>query len=163
MGKAMQRNESLLQRMIRWTLILLISLVGCAQHNEGNSDGLTLWEKYGTEPFDFRMICIDYEQLNQKKAGEYSGVILFTREDCVHCQDTFKNLVQILNEYLDCQYKEILVLETDLMSQEDKDKMIETYSVSHVPTFMVMNHGTIEDLYIGVLSTDQIKSIMVKE
>ena len=51
-------------------------------------------------------------------------------------------------------------METDELDDESKKLISDEYSINFVPTMLIMEEGKIEEIVVGLLSTDQIIKIM---
>lgn len=110
-------------------------------------------EKYDVPITEIPLRLISFNDITAFQDNKFSGVVIITRNDCNHCLTAWDIYVDVLNTNT-IKYEEILVLETDNLSPEDKHKMTEKYLVSVVPSLMKFSDGKLILLEVGILSTE---------
>jgi len=80
---------------------------------------------------------IEYEQLIQKIEGKESFVVLFSQTTCAHCMDFKPKLQSVANKYKVYIY----YLETDLLNDEEREKLKTYFNFSGTPTTIFVTEG----------------------
>lgn len=149
-------------KIILKLVLVIIMLSGCGvdKRYQPDNDNLTIQNKYSSDQINFDIFIIDYDDFEELIKDKYNGLILLSRSDCPFCVENFSTLVSVLNTNEDFRFYEILIMETDELDDESKKLISDEYSINFVPTTLIMEEGKIEEIVVGLLSTDQIIKIM---
>lgn len=95
---------------------------------------------------------------NSSDSKGLNGYVLLLRPDCKGCQ-TF---VTEFNEYSSSNKinSDIYVLDTTILTDEEKETLFTVYSVTSVPSIMVFESGNFISLEVGISSKGQLSSIL---
>lgn len=101
------------------------------------------------------MIELTYQELKTKDLSD--NFLVFSREDCPHCVDFYEGLDKIIEED-----PELLVfyVDTNKLSQAEKDDIRESYEVYYVPTFLYVTKENQKVLYFGENDYASIKEFI---
>ena len=105
------------------------------------------------------LYAITIDQLtNSSDSKGLNGYVLLLRPDCKGCQ-TF---VTEFNEYSSSNKinSDIYVLDTTILTDEEKETLFTVYSVTSVPSIMVFESGNFISLEVGISSKGQLSSIL---
>lgn len=105
------------------------------------------------------LYAITIDQLtNSSDSKGLNGYVLLLRPDCKGCQ-TF---VTEFNEYSSSNKinSDIYVLDTTILTDEEKETLFTVYSVTSVPSIMVFESGNFISLEVGISSKEQLSSIL---
>lgn len=147
-------------------LLLLLVLVGCTKSTitfkelRENNDNAMISEKYFLPDFEYDMYLIGERDLTNLEEKKYSGIVIFSREDCPYCKDALDDIVTVINKNDNqLKIKEILILETDTLNNDQKAKITDKYGVTVVPTISVLINGELKENHIGILSEELLLKI----
>lgn len=101
------------------------------------------------------LIELTYQELKTKDLSD--NFLVFSREDCPHCVDFYEGLDKIIEED-----PELLVfyVDTNKLSQAEKDDIRESYEVYYVPTFLYVTKENQKVLYFGENDYASIKEFI---
>ncbi len=101
------------------------------------------------------LIELTYQEL--KTEDLTNNFLVFSREDCPHCVDFYEGLDKIIEED-----PELLVfyVDTNKLSQAEKDDIRESYEVYYVPTFLYVTKENQKVLYFGENDYASIKEFI---
>lgn len=101
------------------------------------------------------LIELTYQEL--KTEDLTNNFLVFSREDCPHCVDFYEGLDKIIEED-----PELLVfyVDTNKLSQTEKDDIRESYEVYYVPTFLYVTKENQKVLYFGENDYASIKEFI---
>lgn len=151
-------------------LILTVVLYGCSNSRlsfrklRDSNDNSIVAKKYSLQDFEYDMYLIEYNDLVFLEKEKYSGIVLFSREDCPYCKDSLDNIVNTINKNKSrLKINEILILETDTLPNETKSKISESYGFFLVPTLTVLENGVFKETHIGILAEELVLKILKGE
>ena len=149
-------------KIILKLVLVIIMLSGCGvdKRYQPDNDNLTIQNKYSSDQINFDIFMIDYDDFEELIKDKYNGLILLSSSGYSFCVENFSTLVSVLNTNEDFRFYEILILETDELDDEPKKLITDEYGINFVPTTLIMEEGKIEEIVVGLLSTDQIIKIM---
>ena len=101
------------------------------------------------------LVELTYQELKTKNLSE--NFLVFSREDCPHCVDFYEGLDKIIEED-----PELLVfyVDTNKLSQAEKDFIRESYEVYYVPTFLYISQNNQKVMYLGENNYEEIKNFI---
>lgn len=101
------------------------------------------------------LIELTYQEL--KTEDLTNNFLVFSREDCPHCVDFYEGLDKIIEED-----PELLVfyVDTNKLSQAEKDDIRESYEVYYVPTFLYVTKENQKVVYFGENDYASIKEFI---
>lgn len=101
------------------------------------------------------LIELTYQEL--KTEDLTNNFLVFSREDCPHCVDFYEGLDKIIEED-----PELLVfyVDTNKLSQTEKDDFRESYEVYYVPTFLYVTKENKKVVYFGENDYASIKEFI---
>lgn len=141
------------------TLVFTPFLCSCIA-TETKIDKSVMANEYNvSEKLNLQFYYLDYESFSNKQQNKsFKYPILISRSDCEHCVNAIKTLDEIAKE--NHTTFNFYLLDSNSTDIEDKQKMIDEYSISSVPTFILMDNKSISDIETGYLSEELINKIM---
>lgn len=143
-----------------FTLVFIPLLCSCNITTETKIDKSVIASEYDvSEQLNIQFYQLDYDSFtNKQKSKSFKYPILISRSDCEYCINAIKTLDEFAKE------KEttinLYLLDSNSIDIEDKQQMIDDYSISSVPTFILMDNQSISDIETGYLSEELINKIM---
>lgn len=146
----------MLKKIVFVLVILLLS--SCSKSTKTPLDQSTI-DKLNLNETSVHLYAITIDQLtNSSNSKGLNGYVLLLRPDCKGCQ-TF---VTEFNEYTSSNKidSDIYVLDTTILTDEEKETLFTVYSVTSVPSIMVFERGNFISLEVGISSKEQLSSIL---
>lgn len=145
-------------KKIVFVLVILLLLSSCSKNTKIPMDQSTI-DKLNLDDTSVHLYAITIDQLtNSSDSKGLNGYVLLLRPDCKGCQ-TF---VTEFNEYSSSNKinSDIYVLDTTILTDEEKETLFTVYSVTFVPSIMVFESGNFISLEVGISSKGQLSSIL---
>ena len=139
-------------------LVILFLLSSCSKNTKIPLDQSTI-DKLNLDDTSVHLYAITIDQLtNSSDSKGLNGYVLLLRPDCKGCQ-TF---VTEFNEYSSSNKinSDIYVLDTTILTDEEKETLFTVYSVTSAPSIMVFESGNFISLEVGISSKGQLSSIL---
>lgn len=101
------------------------------------------------------LVELTYQELLDNDLAE--NYLVFSRDDCPHCVKFYEELDKIFEED-----PELLVyyVDTNKLSQAEKDDIQESYEVYYVPTFLYISQNNQKVMYQGENNYEEIKNFI---
>lgn len=132
--------------------MLIILITGCGKARENDNDFFE--ESYSISYVDDPIDFYKFSSYDGIFSNVRDGLVLFTRVDCEFCVDTFSQLSTFSKS--DFPVESIFVLQTEDLTDDEKNKIFDTYKVDAVPSFIYLKGGKRVYTRIGALSTGNI-------
>ena len=145
-------------KKIVFVLVILLLLSSCSKNTKIPLDQSTI-DKLNLDDTSVHLYAITIDQLtNSSDSKGLNGYVLLLRPDCKGCQ-TF---VTEFNEYSSWNKinSDIYVLDTTILTDEEKETLFTVYSVTSAPSIMVFESGNFISLEVGISSKGQLSSIL---
>lgn len=146
----------MLKKIVFVLVILLLS--SCSKSMKIPLDQSTI-DKLNLDETSVHLYAITIDQLtNNSNSKGINGYVFLLRPDCKGCQ-TF---VTEFKEYTSSNKidSDIYVLDTTILTDEEKETLFTVYSVTSVPSIMVFKSGNFISLEVGISSKEQLSSIL---
>ena len=141
-------------------IMLLLAFILCSCSISNNSDSVFL-EEYGLADLPSSVTELSYDELYNNE--EFDGTVIFVRNDCKYCHEMLDIFQEVVNEnYSTDKIKEIFLLDTSKLEVEDKESLIETYSLTSVPTLAIFEKGHLKLKEIGIIPKDRMKELIIE-
>ena len=85
-------------------------------------------------------------------------IVIFSRDDCPHCQKYKPILEKILNKYQIIGYE----IDTKSLNEEDYSKTIEEYGITGTPTTLLISDNKVIETIIGSKEEKEIVDVLTK-
>ena len=145
-------------KKIVFVLVILLLLSSCSKNTKVPLDQSTI-DKLNLDDTSVHLYAITIDQLtNSSDSKGLNGYVLLLRPDCKGCQ-TF---VTEFNEYSSSNKinSDIYVLDTTILTDEEKETLFTVYSVTSAPSIMMFESGNFISLEVGISSKGQLSSIL---
>lgn len=145
-------------KKIVFVLVILLLLSSCSKNTKIPLDQSAI-DKLNLDDTSVHLYAITIDQLtNSSDSKGLNGYVLLLRPDCKGCQ-TF---VTEFNEYSSSNKinSDIYVLDTTILTDEEKETLFTVYSVTSAPSIMVFESGNFISLEVGISSKGQLSSIL---
>lgn len=138
---------------IRSTLIcLILMLMSCAKNKK--IDKTEIMENYKiSDNLKIQFYDLDYDTFVKKQENkDFDYPILISRPDCNYCISA----IQAINNKAIEREKTVnlYLLNSNEIEPEDKQKMIDEYYITSVPTVILMDNHSISEVQTGHLTDD---------
>ena len=150
-------KRAMLKKIV-FVLVILLLLSSCSKNTKIPLDQSTI-DKLNLDDTSVHLYAITIDQLtNSSDSKGLNGYVLLLRPDCKGCQ-TF---VTEFNEYSSSNKinSDIYVLDTTILTEEEKETLFTVYSVTSVSSIMVFESGNFISLEVGISSKGQLSSIL---
>ncbi len=103
------------------------------------------------------LVELTYQELKTKNLTD--NFLVFSRDDCPHCVQFYEGLNKIIEED-----PELLVfyVDTNKLSQAEKDDIRESYEVYYVPTFLYITQDNQRVMFLEENEYKNIKNFIIE-
>ena len=140
-------------------LVILLLFSGCSSSVDKTDDTNSIFARYGIDSEQYiKLVEMDYDTfLNLESNSNLDGIFIITRSDCEYC----KEAIEVLNNSAlkAIEEKEIYIFETTELDMEEKEHLLQNYSLTSVPSFLVLDDNKPKYLYVGIPSEDDLLRI----
>lgn len=137
-------------------LCLVFSLVSCANKNiYVPKDNAYFAQKYGEEAIaELPYYLIHYVQLSQMIEDKFTGIIIFSRDDCKYCHTLMNSIVEMANDYDDLKINALYFVETSEMNSDEKKELTDKYMIDSVPSIILFKEGKLKRVETGTFTKE---------
>lgn len=131
-------------------LFLIPLLLGCSADKQ--IDKSIIASTYNvSENLNIQFYELDYASfINKQNKKDFQYPILISRADCKYCADAIKTLDKKAKQ--NNTQINLYLLDSSTIKPENKQKMIDEYAITSVPTFILMDNHSISEVQTGHLS-----------
>ncbi len=145
-------------KKIIFILILLVTLSSCSSNNVTTESTLSLSE-YGIDNSNLKISKIsydDFKDLNNDKV--LNGLVFVIRKTCDYCPLTMQKFADVLGDREPT--KDLYAVDSDEMTIEEKEDMIDKYGITSVPTLVIFKNGELKSIEVGNISQETMDEII---
>ena len=147
-----------MQKHISIFLCIIPLLLGCSADKQ--IDKSIIANTYNvSEDLNIQFYKLDYASfINKQNKKDFQYPILISRADCKYCADTIKTLDEKAKQ--NNTQISLYLLDSSTIEPENKQKMIDEYAITSVPTFILMDNHAISEVQTGNLSDTVFDTLM---
>lgn len=141
---------------------MLLVVTGCSLSTEKKSENSNerYMEMFNLEKINYDIYKITFDEFDLYESDKANKLVLVSREDCQQCHDLMYYFNNVANSYEG--NVSLYILESNEMNEEQKNKMMNDYSITGVPILVVIKEGKVTGIDIGSPSDDRL-NVIIKE
>ena len=117
-------------------IFLLLFLSSCATKKVVDE---SFYKRYGLNESRITLYSLSYNELNNAKKEKIDGIVLVLKDTCDYCNEFMKSFVSLVEDIENCET--IYVLESNILSSDEKNQLYENYFLSSVPSILKFEKG----------------------
>lgn len=143
-------------------LFLILFVCSCSNKQTKIADNEYFKEQYNIEKMECPLYKIEYDRLIEIENNNSNTLVFLSRSDCDYCRKTLVNFINMTQKKEDLDVEELFILETDKLTDKEKEDLSTKYMTSSVPTFIKFNNDLPTIVEIGELSSEELYELQKK-